>query len=173
MFQTRMLAVALLVLGSLSSAFAAEPIIEEPGRHLNQVETEIHAVLGSRSLGGGFRVGMPVLEQGFISTLNNNVVVNAGADILSWPDPDYGVVGAVVPIMLQWNFYLLPQWSVFGEGGIAFQHWFSQRASGDTQTFFVWPGLSVGGRYYFNAGAYPALILRLGYPSGVTFGICF
>lgn len=173
MDRTRKIAAVIIVLGMAVPAFAAEPIIEEPGRHLNQVETEIHAVLGSRSLGGGFRVGMPVLEQGFISTLNNNVVLNAGADLLSWPDPDYGVVGAIVPIMLQWNFYLLPQWSVFSEGGIAFQHWLSQRASGDTRTFFIWPDMSVGGRFYLRPDAYPALILRLGYPSGVTFGICF
>ena len=158
---------------SASQVFASELISDEPNHHLNQTETEIHAVLGFGDLGAGFRVGIPIVKQGFISTINNNVAIDFGADILNWPAPDFGVTGVVVPAMLQWNFYLTRDWSVFGEAGVAFQDWFSQRASGDNQTFFIWPGMSLGARYYLNPGKYPDLILRIGYPSGLSVGIGF
>jgi hypothetical protein len=154
-------------------AIASEWITEEPNNHLNQTETELHAVFGSNALGAGIRVGIPIAKQGFISKINNNVVINFGADILNWPDPDYGVTGVVVPVMLQWNFYLTRDWSVFAEGGMAFQSWFSQPANGESQTLYFWPGLSLGARYYFNPGNYPALVLRAGFPSGLTIGVSF
>jgi hypothetical protein len=153
--------------------FASESIVKEPNNHLNRTDTEIHAVLGDGDLGAGFRFSIPIVSQGFVSAINDNVDISFGADILNWPSPDYEVTGVVVPVMLQWNFYLSRDWSVFGEGGVAFQNWFAQRANGDNQTFFVWPGISVGARYYFNPGNYPALVIRLGYPSGLSVGIGF
>jgi hypothetical protein len=153
------------------TAFASEWITEEPNNHLNQVETEIHAVLGSHSLGAGVRVGIPIVNQGFVSTINNNVAINFGADLLNWPDDE--VRGVIVPVMLQWNFYLTRDWSVFAEGGVAFQSWFSTPPDHNGDTFFTWPGFSIGGRYYFNPGNYPALVMRVGYPSGLTVGVSF
>jgi len=111
-------------------------------------------------------------KQGFISTINDNVAIDFGVDILNWPSPDYGVTGAVVPVMLQWNIFLTRDWSVFGEAGVAFQNWFAD-GQRDDQTFFVWPGMSVGARYYINPGNFPALVIRVGYPSGLTIGVSF
>jgi hypothetical protein len=154
-------------------AFASEWITEEPNQHLNQVETEFHAILGYGDVGAGFRVDLPILKQGFSPSLNDNVALSLGADILNWPSPDYQVTGMIIPVMLQWNFFLTRRWSLFGEGGVAFQDWFTHRANGDDKTFFVWPGLGAGARYYFKEGNYPALVLRVGYPSGLSVGISF
>ncbi len=161
------------ILLAVSPTFALEGIADEPDNHLSQVETEIHAVLGINNLGAGIRINFPVLKQGFINDLNNSVAINLGADFLNWTASDYNVTGVVVPVMLQWNFYLTRDWSLFAEGGVAFQNWFSRRASGDDQTFFFWPGMSLGGRYYLNSANYPALVMRIGYPSGLTLGISF
>ncbi len=169
----KLLAVASLAAMLLKAGPAyASDWIEQPNNHRNQTETEIHAVLGFGDFGAGVRFGIPIVDQGFVTTINDNVLINFGADILNWPAPDYGVTGIIVPVMLQWNFFLSRDWSVFAEGGLAFQNWFSPRIGG-SETFFFWPGLSIGGRYYFNSGNYPALLLRVGFPSGLTIGVSF
>ena len=61
-----------------------------------------------------------------------------------------------VPVVMQWNFWLHRQWSVFGEPGLALSH----RSGGD---FGVSPVFGAGGRFHFNDNL--ALTLRLGYPS--------
>lgn len=162
-----------LLLSATVPALASEWITEQPGEHLNQMETELHGVLGTNALGGGIRIGLPVISQGFVPSLNNNVMLSLGVDFLNWPSSDYAVTGMVIPIMLQWNFFLTRRWSLFGEGGVAVQDWFSRRANGDDQTLFIWPGLAAGARFYFNDGQYPALLLRVGYPSGLSVGIGF
>ncbi len=161
------------VLFMMSPAFASESIVEEPNNHPNQNDVEFHGVLGLGDLGVGVRFGIPIVKQGFVSSFNDNVAINFGADLLNWPSADYAVTGVVVPVMLQWNVFLTREWAVFGEGGLAFQKWFTQRANGDEQTLFVWPGIGMGARYYFNPGNYPALVLRLGYPSGLSIGVSF
>jgi hypothetical protein len=170
MFVSACLTAALL---TSNLVFASEWITEAPNQHLNQSETELHAVVGDGDLGAGIRFSLPILNQGFIPRINDNVAISFGADILNWPAPDYEVTGIIVPVMLQWNFYLTRRWSVFGEGGVAFQDWFARRANGDDQTFFVWPGVGVGARLYFNTGNYPALVLRVGFPNVLSVGISF
>ncbi|HTB72126.1 MAG TPA: hypothetical protein VK762_02725, partial [Polyangiaceae bacterium] len=68
----------------------------------------------------------------------------------------------LVPIVMQWNFWLSTHWSVFGEPGLAF-------GSGDRSTI-VWPVFYAGGRFHFTDRV--ALTMRLGYPDfslGVSF----
>jgi len=156
-----------------SPALAAEWITEEPNHHPNQTETEFHAVVGDGDVGAGIRVGIPIVRQGFIPSLNDNVAISVGVDFLNWPSPGYEVTGVVIPVMLQWNFFLTRHWSLFGEGGVAFQDWFARRANGDDQTFFVWPGLGAGARYYFNTDNHTALVLRVGFPNLLSAGISF
>jgi hypothetical protein len=171
----KMLAIACIaaVLWTASPAFAWEWITGEAGHHLNQVETELHTILGIGEPGGGFRVGIPLWNNSFISTINDNVAVNFGIDVLKWPKPDFGGLGVAVPVMLQWNFYLTRDWSVFAEGGVALQNWSDRRVAGDFRTFLVSPGAGVGTRYYLIPDNYPALVLRIGYPSGISIGASF
>lgn len=138
--------------------------------------------------GLGVRGTIELLPEGFISKLNDSVGIGFGLDWLHYdgqggpaycvdtvliPGPG-GVPVCVetsahsssyiyVPVVMQWNFWLHRQWSVFGEPGLALTH----RSGGD---FGAVPVFNVGGRFHFNDSL--ALTMRLGYPSfslGVSF----
>ena len=119
----------------------------------------------------GLRVGIPIVRNGFVPPINNQVVINFGGDLVFWPDyQDYAEL--ILPVALQWDFYLASQWSVFAEAGLAVE-WYPR---GDPRTpgrpFDLCPGLAVGGRYHFDRGAgFPSLTLRLGFPTGLKFGV--
>jgi len=135
--------------------------------------------------GLGVRGTVELLPEGFIPKLNDSVGLGFGLDWLHYDGlngrgycrhfeytPE-GVPVCVetsshsqnylfVPVVMQWNFWLHRQWSVFGEPGLALSH-----RSGD---FGVVPVFNAGGRFHFNDSV--ALTLRLGYPSfslGVSF----
>ena len=163
------------VLFVAGGASAAEWIRRQPGNHINEVEYEVHGAIGfekSYGLGAGVRFGIPILKRGFISSINNNVAISFGVDLLNWPAADYGVTGVIIPVMLQWNFFLTPAWSVFWEVGFAPRIWFDRPGHGD-ERFLPWPGLGIGARYHFRLGNYPTLVLRLGFPTGLTVGVSF
>jgi len=135
--------------------------------------------------GLGVRGTVELLPEGFIPKLNDSVGLGFGLDWIHYDGlsgrgycrrfeytPE-GVPVCVetsshsqnylfVPVVMQWNFWLHRQWSVFGEPGLALSH-----RTGD---FGVVPVFNAGGRFHFNDGL--ALTLRLGYPSfslGVSF----
>jgi hypothetical protein len=142
--------------------------------------------------GLGLRGTIEILPEGFIPKLNDSVGIGFGLDWIHYdgvagrgycrefafgpPTSQYpnGVPVCVetsgnsssyifVPVVMQWNFWLHRQWSVFGEPGLALSH----RSGGD---FGVLPVFSAGGRFHFNDSV--ALTMRLGYPSfslGVSF----
>jgi hypothetical protein len=127
-------------------------------------EAEPHAILGfgtpfdeaSGSFGLGFR-GTFHIADGFIPTLDDSVGVGVGLDFA----PDRNRV--LVPIVMQWNFWLSTHWSVFGEPGFAI-------VSGPTpRSFdpFIFYG---GGRYLFTPNI--ALTMRIGYPD-ISVGVSF
>jgi opacity protein-like surface antigen len=171
-----------LVLGG--SAASAQSIIRQPGQHQNKVEFEIHGIVGwhwrhayGYSLGPGFRVGIPIVQNGFVRTINNSVAINFGLDVLFWPG--YGGYASLVsPVMLQWNFYLTGRLSVFGEAGVAFEFYPFDRGDcrfgGCGEYFWLWPGLAGGARYHFGGSAgFPTLTMRLGFPTGFNIGVSF
>ena len=139
--------------------------------------------------GLGARATIEIVPDGFLPTLNDSVGIGFGLD---WVHYDLGLyrggcrnyvkvtkdevpvcvdAGAgngsasylYVPVVMQWNFWLHPRWSAFGEPGLAISH-----LSGGG--FGVSPDLSVGGR--FHVADTVALTLRLGFPA-VTFGVSF
>jgi len=139
---------------------------------------------------GGYGVGVrgtvELSPEGFIPNLNDSVGIGFGLDwvhydgmggrgyCVRFESTPQGVPVCVetsghsasyvfVPVVMQWNFWLHRQWSVFGEPGLALSH----RSGGD---FGVSPVFGAGGRFHFNDNL--ALTLRLGYPSfsvGVSF----
>jgi hypothetical protein len=137
-------------------------IIKLPGDHPRYVfEAEPHLVLGwgdpffrTGVPGAGFR-GTFHIANGFIKTINDSVGVGVGIDVTS----DGHVL---VPVVLQWNFWLSTHWSVFGEPGFAI-------GAGGPRTP-VWPALFVGGRLHFTPRI--ALTMRLGYPA-LSVGVSF
>ncbi|HLV67965.1 MAG TPA: hypothetical protein VKY73_19235 [Polyangiaceae bacterium] len=136
--------------------------------------------------GLGMRATFDLVPDGFIRPINDSVGIGVGLDVLGYDgqrrgdcerfvsgpngtlictevsgtgDPIY----VLLPVVMQWNFWLTRNWSVFGEPGLLFHV-----AEGD---FGVSPlVLYAGGRFHFSNEV--ALTLRIGYPTfslGVSF----
>jgi hypothetical protein len=179
----------------------AQSIIKNPGDHPNYgVELEPHLDFGwanlyaSNGFGAGLRAGIPIVQNGFIPTINNSIAISFGADILRYSGCYYGGTvfangsdlgcGAtyfVFPVTMQWNFWLSPRWSVFGEPGLYVYHAtfdsFCDKVKGGafincTEPSHTGVGFAAyaGGRFHFNDKV--ALTLRVGYPT-VSLGVSF
>lgn len=168
--------------------------IRRPGAHPNyHLEAEPHVVFGAlpapgparnAGLGLGFRGAVELIDNGFISKLNNTIAVGFGVDWVHYGDsdlpcekdpnsnscrdlnPDYSVNYLYLPIVMQWNFWLSRDWSVFGEPGLA-MHFASRGEDKVAIDPFV---LFVGGRYHLNDQV--SLTMRVGYPT-FSFGVSF
>ena len=136
-------------------------IIRSPGDHPPYIfEAEPHLLVGysgpfddGGNFGVGFR-GTVHIANGFVPSINDSVGVGFGIDIAT-----NGHV--LIPIVMQWNFWLSTHWSVFGEPGFAI-------GSGDRTV--LWPAFFAGGRFHFTDRI--ALTMRVGYPDfslGVSF----
>jgi len=102
--------------------------------------------------GVGLRATIPIVDNGFLSRINNSVGIGFGFDA----NPISSGKNFTLPVVLQWNFWLSTHFSVFGEPGLAvvFDH-------GDAR---FGPVIYAGGRYHFSPDI--ALTLRLlGVPS--------
>jgi len=156
---------------------AAESIIKSPDDHPKYSwELEPHLNLGlfgrgvfhrgrsrgrgnDADWGAGFRATPIIVDPGFIKTLNNTVGITFGVDVASCR---YCDAQLFIPVGMQWNFYVAPEWSVFGEVGGLLR----------TDAVDVWPDLMLqaGGRWHFSESM--ALTMRAGYPwfsVGVSF----
>ncbi|MEB2321692.1 MAG: hypothetical protein OZ921_04205 [Sorangiineae bacterium] len=161
-------------------AAADTMVIRHPGDHPSySFEAEPHLLLGfidppgpagGSGLGVGFRGTVPLVKNGFVSSINNSVGIGFGLDWLRYGhgyedrNERYDVNYAFIPVVMQWNFFLSRQWSVFGEPGVAF-HFVNHGP--DAFDPFV---LYLGGRWHFTERV--TLTMRLGYPAfsvGVSF----
>lgn len=180
---------AALVLAAVSSSARADDTIKHPGDHPSYTfEAEPHLVLGwggvygNEGFGVGARFSIPIVENGFVSTINNSVAISFGVDLVHydwcWYDNHANCSANYLdfPVAMQWNFYVAQRWSVFGEPGLYIYHGFvSDCPNGNTcpgapGSTGVWPALYVGGRYHLGTGV--ALTLRVGFPA-VSFGVSF
>jgi len=182
-----------VVLAVLAAPALASAQIKEPGNHRQYpAELEPHLVVqwndyaycANEGFGPGFRATIPFLDNGPIPKINNNMGIGFGLD---WAhsgrnnrcgryNNGYGVSADVwsVPVVVQWNFFLLPKISVFGEGGLVLQHYRVDSAIGcgpnganycDGGNFTdnsVDASFSVGGRFLVSDSV--GFLLRLGYP---------
>jgi len=174
-----------LVLLAASSA-QAEGIIKRPGDHPRYtVEVEPHAVFGFDGVfafggyGLGGRFSIPIVQNGFIPSINNSVAIGFGLDFIHYDACYQGqrVCGANyfwIPIVMQWNFFVHERWSVFGEPGLAIYHGVFPDCAGPGCVFptenSLLPALYLGARYHMSEGV--ALTMRIGYPAfsvGVSF----
>lgn len=78
-------------------------------------------------VGLGFRASIPVLANGPIPSINNNLAVSFGLDWAHFgacrPDPyDCSANDLWFPFAVQWNFFITEAWSVFPEVGFALHY---------------------------------------------------
>ena len=149
------------------SAHADQSVIKHPGQHPDySFEAEPHLFFGfdppgkaaSQGFGPGFRGTIELVDNGFIKKINNTVGIGFGADWIAFGGDKTAVW---VPVVMQWNFWLSRNWSVFGEPGGGF--WLGN-ASG------VRPAFYGGARFHFAEKL--ALTLRVGYPA-LSVGLSF
>lgn len=128
----------------------------------------------------GARFGIPLLQNGFISSINNAVYLNFGVDFywMRWrlhPGDnrywDYGA-GLGFPVALHWEFYFNESWSAFAELGVnVFLHpVLFHEGHFDPYDAGHWILAQAGGRFHINE--WFTLTLRVGNPY-VSFGITF
>ena len=181
------------VLSIVGSASADTVVISRPGAHPNYAfEAEPHLLLGAlppprpargTGFGVGFRGTVELVDNGFISSINNTVGLGFGVDWVRYGDsnvpcpkttsgqcrdanPDRSLYSLSIPVTMQWNFWLSRNWSVFGEPGVSLRYVNKGNDSFNFDPFVVW----LGGRYHFQDRV--TLTMRVGYPVfsvGVSF----
>jgi hypothetical protein len=156
-------ALALLAACSLGARdAAAQSVIKQPGVHpAYRFEAEPHLAVGvtrERGLGPGFRGTFELVDNGFIRSINNTVGVSFGADVL-FDD------AILLPVAMQWNFWILREISVFGEVGPAIVI-----DDDDDDHDLVTVVLQGGARFHFTQ--YTTFTVRIGAPV-FTFGASF
>lgn len=153
------LAAVAVTLSASSAALADEMIIRRPGAHTNYLlDIEPHGVTNDNIdfIGPGARFTLILVDNGFVKSINNNVGIGIGADLFHSKNVDV----LFIPVVMQWNFFLSQNWSVFGEPGIAF--WANddgvhRTKRGDSRD---WLFIAGGGRYHFSKSL--ALTMRAG-----------
>jgi hypothetical protein len=165
----------------------ADDTIKRPGDHpAYHVELEPHLVFGwfgpytNTGFGAGMRFGIPIVDNGFVSSINNSVAISFGVDIVHydwcWWHGNCSANYLDFPVVMQWNFYVAKHWSVFGEPGLLIYHGFvsdcpnGPNCPGGPNVTGVEPALFLGGRYHLSEGV--ALTMRVGFPS-FSFGVSF
>ena len=155
-----MLGAMLGVLVLASPAWADRGVIKFPGLHPDYVfEAEPHVLVEpfhEFHPGVGFRGTVELVDNGFISTINNTVGIGFGLD---WTDKNLWI-----PVVMQWNFWLSENWSVFGEPGGVIRLTDERR---DKVDFFA---VYAGGRYHFSDTI--TLTMRVGRPTA-SIGVSF
>jgi hypothetical protein len=157
----------------------ADDTIKRPGDHPRyHVEIEPHGLLGygvvypDSGFGLGARFSIPIVQNGFIPTINNSVAVSFGMDVVYFDTCGGGCSATYLdfPVAMQWNFYVAQHWSVFGEPGLVVGHGFLSGPYGFPDTW-VYPAFFVGGRYHLSDKV--SLTMRVGFPTLFSFGVSF
>jgi hypothetical protein len=107
--------------------------------------------------GIGGRLSIPLMDPGFVKSINDSVGITFGLDVL-FPGNNAAID---IPVAMQWNFFVHSKWSVFGEPGLVL---------GTYRDAHLLPALWAGARYHFND--HVALTMRIGYPT-FSIGLSF
>jgi hypothetical protein len=197
-FSVAIAAGALAAVMASSRSARADDTIKRPGDHPHyHVEVEPHVSLGWGGVDGfyggnaglgfiGGRVGIPIVQNGFVPTINNSVAISFGFDAVYYSGCWFGAGSCSawyleLPATMQWNFYVAQHWSVFGEPGFFIYHGFfsgcflnANRAVCDAPGGYaetgILPAFYAGARYHFSDTV--TLTMRVGYPTfsiGVSF----
>ena len=144
---------------------ADESIIGRPGDHPDYlVELEPEAIiLFGRALadgpGVGVRASIPVMKNGFVSSINDVPAITFG--ISRSPIGD-GHAPFYSPVALQWSFWLSQRWSVLGEAGVFV-------VFGDGSRLELQPAFMGGGRFHITDRI--AITARISLPTTPSVGV--
>jgi len=187
-------ALAFATLSWFATPARAQSIIKQPGDHPNygfELDPHILAQYGNLpytddGFGLGVRFSIPFVHNGPITTINNNIGISFGLDAVFFGgdnfcngrgNPDFAPTGCGAtelwfPVTGQWNFFLTPIISVFGEVGLAahYARWnYSGPCNGGGDCTYHSSYLNLfepvfwgGGRFLFGRSA--GLTVRLGWP---------
>lgn len=144
-----------LVVASASPA-QAQSTIRDRSRHSRPADISLLFGLPLPfGFGAGMRFGIPVAPNGFIGSINDAVFVEPGFQFVYWSDFDQDRLGFQVPVLMRWDFFLTPDWTVFGAVGPVFGFWIDDRGRGRN--------FHVEGKDVFRPGSPPGFF-------GVAFG---
>lgn len=108
------------------AAHAAKPYVERAFVGKRPMQLDLH-IGGSGYWGGGLgmgaRLGIPIVHNGFIKSVNNSVQIVVGMDMFysRWRRYyDYGRFGFHIPLLLNWAFHFSKEFEAFVEAGPAF-----------------------------------------------------
>jgi hypothetical protein len=172
---------------------SAATIIKQPGNHPQYSwELEPHLAVdwdnhwyNDDGFGPGVHAAIPFMHNGPIPTINNNMAIKFGMDLIfhggcdgryrDWDRYNCSATSVLLPIALQWNFYITDIITVFGEPGLAIRHmWWEQTncpdgrcGDWDGSDTYLLPYFGAGAKFMFGRTA--GLNVRLGYPD-VTIG---
>ena len=132
---------------------------------------------GATAFGLGGRASIPIVQNGFIKSINDSVGITFGLDLLFYGSCYYhgscSATSLELPVAMQWNFFVAQHWSVFGEPGLYIYHAFLPDCPAGlpcpTATG-VLPAFWAGGRYHISDSV--SLTLRSGDPT-FSFGGSF
>ena len=164
-----------LSLGLASASVTAEAQssvdIRRPHTGSRPFQLDVHGGFSWWGVGfaSGVRFGIPLVNNGFVDSINNAVYLNFGADFywVRWrrngSDWDYHA-GLGLPISLHWEFYFNERWSAFAEVGAQFFLHPEFVRSGRYEVYelgywFIW---TVGGSLHLTENV--LLTLRVGSP---------
>jgi hypothetical protein len=169
-------------IATLGSTARADDTIKTPGDHPHYaVEIEPHltfaddGIFAEGGYGVGARFSIPVVQNGFIPSINNSVAVSFGADLVHYDECYFhnngcGATYLLIPVALQWNFFVARQFSVFAEPGLFLYNGFEDDnvcaglgGCNNPSRTGVRPALAIGGRWHLSDRL--ALTLRIGYPT--------
>lgn len=170
---------------ALPATARADHDIDTPFTGTRPLQLELHAGLSWYGLGfaGGARFGIPIVQNGFIPSLDNAVYLNFGVD--AYFVRYYGRCSAGgcfdayafalgIPVALHWEFYFSDMWSAYAEIGFQFFLPPSLWQYGDWDYNGGWIGhwvvAAVGGSMHLSDAF--ALTVRLGNPY-FSFGVEF
>lgn len=171
------LGVLLLLAGLLG---AGEASAQRSGVHIRKPfggqrgsELNFHGGASHRGLGPavGVRAAIPIVDNGFISSIDNAIYLTFGGDVLlercygCGGKDDYGAAIAI-PVTGRWQFNFNPSWSAYGEAGpnlYIHSGWLGRDRFPDLDgALGHWFSVVVGGKYHFAQDM--SLTLSLGFP---------
>ena len=148
--------------------------------HIQSVRPEVHLDVGFHGfLGAGFDISIPIVPDGFLSNIDDELAIVPGLDFLFFDFHHDGPrgFGFAPNVTAQWNLYVSRRWSVFPELGVVvlitteenhrYFHGYGKKA----KHVYADPVGAFGARFHFSDRS--ALVFRIGYPFGGQIGITF